>query len=132
MGTQHVIPEFILRLKENPQKFEMYGGYQYRSFCYVTDAVKMIINLMNNINANDKVVNVGGENFIKISILAQKICKILDISIEFIEKGAPKGSVEKRKPDLKFIKSLYNYVSDISFEAGLKKTVSWYLNHIEE
>ena len=126
MGTQHVIPEFILRLKENPPKFEMYGGYQYRSFCYVTDAVKMIINLMNNVNANNKVVNVGGEDYIKISILAQKICKILDVSVEFIEKGAPEGSVEMRKPNLTLIKSLKNYVSDFSFDEGLKRTYEWY------
>jgi len=132
MGIQHVIPEFILRLKKKPKIFEMYGGYQYRSFCYVEDAAKMTINLMNNSNGNGKVVNVGGEDYLKISILAQKICKILDVSIEFIEKGAPEGSVEKRKPNLTFIKSLNSYVSDISLEVGLKYTCNWYQNHLEE
>ena len=82
---------------------------------------------MNNANANDKVVNVGGEDYIKISILAQKICKMLDVSVEFIEKGAPEGSIEKRKPDLNSIKKLGDYVCNYSLEKGLNKTIKWYL-----
>ncbi|MFV9677675.1 MAG: NAD-dependent epimerase/dehydratase family protein, partial [Methanosarcinales archaeon] len=61
MGAQHVIPEFILRLKKDPEKLEMFGGYQYRTFCYVTDAAKMTVNLMNNKEANNRVVNIGND-----------------------------------------------------------------------
>lgn len=126
MGSQHVIPEFILRLKRHASKLEMYGGYQYRSFCYISDAAKMIINLMNNKDANNKIVNVGGDNYIKIASLAKMLCNIMGVSVEFIEKGAPKGSVEKRKPDLSIIKELKNYVSEVSFDKGLRKTYEWY------
>ena len=126
MGTQHVIPEFILRLKKDPTKLEMYGGYQYRSFCYVDDAVKMTVNLMNNQNANNKIVNIGNEHYIKISLLAEMLFKIMKISPKVIENGAPEGSVEMRRPDLKLIKKLDNYVSNISFDDGLRTTYEWY------
>jgi nucleoside-diphosphate-sugar epimerase len=126
MGFQRVISEFIIRLKKDPSKLEMYGGYQYRSFCYVDDAVKMTINLMNNHNANNKIVNIGNEHYIKISLLAKKLFKIMEITPEIIEKGAPEGSVEKRRPDLKLIKKLGDYVSNVSFDDGLRKTYKWY------
>jgi len=126
MGTQHVIPEFILRLKKEPKKFEMFGGYQYRSFCYIEDAVKMTINLMNNQNTNNKIVNVGNDNFIKISSIAKKLFQFMGISPKIIEKGAPDGSVEKRQPDLTLIKKLGHFVSKVPFEEGLEKTYRWY------
>ena len=43
-----VVSEFIIRLKKDTSILEMYGGYQYRSFCYVYVAVIMTINLMYN------------------------------------------------------------------------------------
>lgn len=126
MGDSHVIPEFILRLKKNPFNMEMFGGYQYRSFCYVTDAAKMTIKLMNNNTTNNKVINIGGEEFIKISKIAELLSKIMGISPKFIEKNAPKGSVNKRMPDLSLIKNLDCYVSEVSFDKGLKQTYEWY------
>lgn len=129
MGTQHVIPEFILRLKKEPKKFEMFGGYQYRSFCYVEDAAKMTIKLMNNQKANNKVVNIGNDNYIKISSIAKKLFHLIKIAPEVIEKGAPEGSVEKRKPDLTLIKKLGSFISEVPFEEGLKRTYKWYVKN---
>jgi nucleoside-diphosphate-sugar epimerase len=126
MGTQHVIPEFILRLKSNLSKMDMFGGYQYRSFCYVEDAARMTINLMDNSAADNKIVNIGSDNYIQISSLAKKLCDIKETYFKLEEKGAPKGSIEKRKPDLNLIKKLGDYVSDFSFDEGLKRTYEWY------
>jgi nucleoside-diphosphate-sugar epimerase len=127
MGTQHVIPEFILKLKKDPTKLEMFGGNQCRTFCYVTDAAKMTINLMNNKISNDKVLNIGNDfECIKISSLAKKLSQIMQISPEFFEKGAPLGSTEKRIPDLNQIKKLNSYISEVSLSNGLANTFEWY------
>ena len=130
MGTQHVIPEFIIRLKENPYNFEMFGGYQYRSFCYVQDGAKMTTNLMNNPMANNLVVNIGSEHYIKISILAKKLFDLMNLHLKVNEKGAPPGSVKKRRPNLDLIKKLGDYVSEVSFDEGLKKIYEWYNNQV--
>ena len=127
MGTQHVIPEFILRLKKDTEKLEMFGGYQYRAFCYVSDAAKMTINLMNNKKANNKVVNIGNDQEgVKISSIGEKICQLMGIAPEFVEKGAPEGSTETRIPDLKLIRELGDYVAEVSFAQGLINTFKWY------
>jgi UDP-glucose 4-epimerase/UDP-glucuronate decarboxylase len=127
MGTEHVIPEFILRLKKDSTKLDMYGGNQYRTFCYCTDAAKMTINVMNSIQSSGKIINIGNdENNIKISTIGKNLAKIMKINPEFIENGAPEGSVKKRIPDLTLIKKMKCYVAEVPFKQGLINTYSWY------
>ncbi len=126
MGTQHVIPEFILRLQDLEGEFKMYGGDQYRSFCYVTDAARMTINLMECEEANGKVVNIGDDNYVQIKELAEMIFDYFDVDPEIDDEGAPEGSVKKRKPDLSKIKELGCFVDDTEFRDGLLETIKWY------
>jgi len=127
MGVYHVIPEFILRLKKNPKVLEMRGGYQSRTFCYVTDAAKMTIKIMDNKNTISKVVNIGtDQESVKISSIGEMLSQIMKTSPEFLERGAPEGSTDRRVPDLKVIKDLGDYVSEVPFSSGLINTYNWY------
>jgi nucleoside-diphosphate-sugar epimerase len=127
MGYDHVIPDFITRLKKDPKRFEMFGGYQSRSFCYVSDAIKMTAALMDSRRANGKVVNVGNDkDVIRIDQIAKMICEMMGINPEIIEKGHLDGSVEKRIPDTTLIKELGCYHSNVNFEEGLSMTYKWY------
>jgi nucleoside-diphosphate-sugar epimerase len=129
MGVYHVIPEFILRLKKNPKMLEMWGGYQSRTFCYVTDAAKMTIKIMNDKKTTNKVVNIGNDQeSVKISSIGETLSRIMKISPEFLERGAPEGSTEQRVPDLTLIKDLGDYVSEVPFSRGIIKTYNWYNN----
>lgn len=128
MGTEHVIPEFILRFRERKDEYPLYGGYQSRSFCYVDDAARMTINVMNNPRVKCDIVNVGSDqDVLIIKDLAEMIMKILDNDGKLIEEGAPDGSVSKRIPDLSRIRDLGSYVYNTSMDDGLKQTVEYYL-----
>ena len=126
MGTQHVIPEFVLRLKQNPRVLNMFGGNQKRSFCYCTDAAKMTINLMNCVKSNNLVVNIGNPESFCISYIAKEISRIMGTHPKIKENGAPEGSVEERIPDLSLIQGLGAFVAEVPFSEGLKKTSEWY------
>ena len=127
MGTSHVIPEFILRLKKNPKKLEMWGGDQSRTFCYVTDAAKMTVNIMNSIQSSGRVINIGSdEKNIRISAIGKQLAKIMRVNPKLIENGAPNGSVRKRIPDLTLIKKMKCYVNEVPFQQGLIETFNWY------
>ncbi|MGA1822560.1 MAG: NAD-dependent epimerase/dehydratase family protein [Thermoplasmatota archaeon] len=129
MGNEHVIPEFILRFREQKDEYPLYGGYQSRSFCYVEDAARMTINVMNNPQVRCDVVNVGNDrDVLVIKDLALMIMNILGNDGSLVEEGAPDGSVSKRVPDLKRIRELGSYVYNVSMEEGLQKTVEYYLN----
>jgi nucleoside-diphosphate-sugar epimerase len=127
MGTEHVIPEFIIRLKNDQTQLEMYGGDQYRTFCYCTDAAKMTINVMDSKQSSGKIINIGNdENNIKISTIGKNLAKIMRITPKFVENGAPEGSVKKRIPDLTLIKKMKCYVAEVPFKEGLIETFNWY------
>ena len=125
MGNSHVIPEFILRIlnKENP--FLMYGGNQYRTFCYVNDAGKMTIKIMER--SQDIVYNIGSEEpDTLIKDIAIYLFDIANFYPKIIEKGSPKGSVQRRKPDISKLKKESLFVYETSLKDGLKKTYDWY------
>lgn len=127
MGTDHVIPHFIQRLTEQRDVFDIFGGDQYRTFCYVDDAAQMTINLMNTDEANGRVVNVGDDqNHIRIDTLAKMLFKTAGIDPVLNECGAPEGSVADRKPDLSLIRELHCDVQSTPLSRGLRDTFSWY------
>jgi UDP-glucose 4-epimerase/UDP-glucuronate decarboxylase len=127
MGMSHVIPEFILRLKDDPGIFTMFGGYQSRSFCYVTDAARMTVNLMNSPDACDRVVNVGNDrDVVRIEDLGKSLAGIMKVAPVMQELGAPAGSCDSRVPDLSLIRSMGAFACDVPFREGLLKTYEWY------
>ena len=105
----------------------MYGGDQYWTFCYVTDAARMMINLMNDPTANGLVVNVGNDSdFLRISSVAKRVSTIIGMKPKMVEKGDPKDSVQIQKLDLRTIKRLGDFVYEVPFDEGLRRTVHWY------
>lgn len=125
MGNKHVIPEFILRILNKNNPFLMYGGDQYRTFCYVTDAAKTTIQVMEK--SQEILYNIGSdEREILIKDVAKSLFDIADFYPKIIEKGAPKGSIPRRKPDMSKLKKESLFVHETSFEDGLKKTYNWY------
>lgn len=68
-----VIPRFVKQALSN-KPMTVYGdGSQSRTFTHVNDAVKSIVALMDNPEAQGQVVNIGGVEEISILELAQKI-----------------------------------------------------------
>jgi len=129
MGTDHVIPHFILRMKEQKDVFDVFGGDQYRTFCFVDDAAQMTINLMNTREANGRVVNVGDDhNHIRIDTLARMLFEAKGIDPVIKERGAPNGSVVDRKPDLSLLRELNCDVQATPLARGLEEALMWYDN----
>jgi len=129
MGTHHVIPEFILRILNRKNPFPLYGGNQYRTFCYVDDAAKMTINVMNK--SKSTLYNIGSDsNEIMIRGIAKTLFEISSFYPEITEKGAPEGSTMRRRPDMSKMKSESLIVNEVSFKDGLKKTYYWYKNNM--
>jgi nucleoside-diphosphate-sugar epimerase len=84
---------------------------------------------MNNKKANNKIINIGNDHdCVKISLIGEKLSQIMRISPLFIERGAPKGSINVRIPDLKLIKELAAYTYEVPLTQGLTNTVEWYKN----
>ena len=125
MGLNHFFSDFINRCINN--EFYLYGPDQTRSYCYIDDCVDALILLMNSNESNYNIFNVGSSREIKNIECAKLILDELNINHEMSFKDPPKGSIDRRKPDLtKLFKLFPSLANQTSLEKGLKLTVAWY------
>lgn len=136
MGTGHVIPQFILRMKELSNNlsikeidFPIQGtGEETRSFCYIKDAIDgLIISAIKG--KKGEIYHGGTEEEITIKELAKEISNLLGLKIKIQEGDLLYGGTTRRCPDTSKIQNL-GYSPKYSLRDGLKHTISWYTNPI--
>ncbi|MCL2156513.1 MAG: NAD-dependent epimerase/dehydratase family protein [Methanobrevibacter sp.] len=133
MGFEHVIPEFCERIYNKIDPFPIYGGYETRTFCYISDCVKATTLVMDSEKTNGEIVNIGAdENELKIVDVAKALFNIANLDTELDIQEGLVGSVKRRCPNITKLKSLTNYKPDVSFEEGLACTYDWYMKAFEE
>ena len=126
-GFEHVIPQITKRIVEKENPFTIYGARQTRSFCYIKDAIRQM-NCVMEYDSDNMIYNVGSEKEVLIKDLVHNmfnICKYQPESI--VNQDAPKGSVERRCPDMSLLKSQGFYQEYTNIEDGLEETCKWYM-----
>lgn len=115
----HFLDEFITRVAAGEYYLK---GNDYRSFCYVDDAVNMTHTLIKHHQGH--IVNVGKPEMVLISDVARLIMDIMGIDPDRLEilPGAV-GSVSKRLPDTTLVNNLTGFTQYTDLRAGLKKTI---------
>lgn len=108
----------------NPGTITIWGdGKQTRSYCYIDDAVRGTVMLMES--DRDKPINIGSERLVTIDELAdiiieisgKKIAKLYDLS-------APQG-VRGRNADISLARKALGWEPKVSLEEGLRRTYKW-------
>ncbi len=108
----------------SPGTITIWGdGKQTRSYCYIDDAVKGTVMLMES--DYDKPINIGSERLITIDELADMIIKISGKTItKTYDLTAPQG-VRGRNADITLIKKILGWKPQTTLEEGLEKTYKW-------
>jgi GDP-D-mannose 3', 5'-epimerase len=108
----------------NPGIINIWGdGKQTRSYCYIDDAVKGTMLLMES--DYNKPINIGSDRLISINELADIAIKISGKKIaKTYDLNAPQG-VRGRNADLTLVKKELNWQPQITLENGLAKTYEW-------
>lgn len=121
-----VIPNFVNQAMKN-QDVTVYGdGLQTRSYCYVSDLVYAIHNVM---FSNDHTpFNIGNPDEYTILETAEKIIKLLNSKSKIIFKPIDIDDPKKRRPDLTKIQAISDYKPQVSFDDGLKITTEYFKN----
>lgn len=126
MGFDHVIPELVEKIKKSKKTLELKGYKNTRSFCFIDDAVNALLLLLKK--PKHKIIHIGNQdNEISILKLSKMILKIMKKNLALKLKNAPDGSVKRRCPNTKTLKSL-GFKAKFNIEMGLHQTVKWYLN----
>jgi GDP-L-fucose synthase len=126
----HVIPAIIRRIFDGEDPLVVWGdGEQTRSFVYVTDVVKgMLLATEKYLKADP--LNIGTEEEIKIKDLVNLILKLSGKKLKIIFNSTKPSGQPRRSADITKAKSLIGYKPEVSLEEGLRKTISWYTQHI--
>lgn len=132
-----VLPNFASRIKSK-KPLKIYGrGDQTRTFCYITDALTGILQVILRGKPNE-IYNIGNPNpEISIIHLAETINEILDYKIPYEVIGYPDeypaNEPNRRCPDIQKARTHLEYEPKVSLEDGLRRFLSWTdLNYVGE
>lgn len=126
-----VIPNFLSQAIRGDD-LTVYGdGSQTRSFCYVSDLVKGIRQIMKEDEMAGNVVNLGNDYEISIKQLAETIIEIYDTDSEITYEPLPEDDPCRRRPDLSKSKRILNFEPTVDFEKGLHQTIEYFVSEIK-
>ena len=121
MGNEHVIPQFINRMKKikkNKKNFNILGsGKEIRSFIHIDDFTKAFSLILRKAK-HLEIYNIGTEEKIKIDKLALLISKLMEKKILIKRKKIAEGSTKIRCPDISKIKNM-GFIKKIPLKTGL-------------
>jgi nucleoside-diphosphate-sugar epimerase len=108
----------------NPGTITLWGdGKQTRSFCYIDDAVRGTIMLMESKYA--KPINIGSDRLVTIDQLADIVIKISGKKITKKYDTTAIQGVRGRNADLALVKKELGWTPKVTLEEGLAKTYKW-------
>jgi len=123
------VPNFITQAL-NGEPITVYGdGEQTRSFCFISDMVQGLINLMNS--SFIEPVNLGNPNEMKLIDLAEKVKQLTKSNSEIVFEELPSDDPKQRKPDISRAEKELNWKPVVSLEEGLKQTISYFGTRLE-
>ena len=135
MGMSHIIPEQLNKAfqAKNSDKVEVFSVNHTRCFCYIDDAIEMLVRMMRNPECSGKVLNLGTQNpEVTMRDVAKTCFSVANKSLIIQEKPASPGSPERRVPNMDLTKKLTNFSSKVDLHNGISQTYKWYKKYIFE
>ncbi len=132
MGWEHIIPQFVVRLKElikksskDILKFPIQGsGKETRAFIFIDDFTDGFMKIFEN-GQHLNIYNIGVQEEISIKKVASEVARFYGKRIKITPSKLSEGSTPRRCPDITKIKKL-GFFPKVSFSEGIDFTASWY------
>lgn len=135
MGLSHVIPELLqkaYRMKDSDE-LEVFSIDHQRTFCYIEDAVEMMVRAAQSPQCQGEQLNIGCQApEVKIGALAQLILDTVGRKARLKAGPETPGSPTRRCPDMTKTLSLIGYEPRVSLEEGVRRTYDWYRENVFE
>jgi len=124
-----VIPTFMKQaLQDNPLTVHGDGG-QTRSFCYVTDLISGLRELMRS--ELETPVNIGNPDEWTIKDLAEEIIDVTNSDSELVFEERPNQDPQVRKPDITKARRHLDWKPTVSLREGLEKLPEYFQTQID-
>ena len=133
MGLSHVIPELIVKIlkeqKKSTKSTTVFSPSHKRAFCFIDDAINALELIMKSEKSMGEIFNIGNDKEeIQIIDLSKKLFDMANYQVDTKIHNAPKGSVQRRCPNISKLRKL-GFEPSISLDEGLIKTLKWYKNY---
>ena len=132
MGWEHVIPQFVLRMKkicseysDQKIKFSILGtGKETRAFVYIDDFIDGLMLVLKK-GEHMGIYHIGTTEEISIEQVAIEVGNYFGKEVSIVPGEEAKGSTRRRCPDIGKIKK-FGYKPKVPFREGLRITAKWY------
>jgi dTDP-glucose 4,6-dehydratase len=124
MRDGRVVPAFLCQALKGEALTVFGDGTQTRSFCYVSDLIEGIYQLL----MSDEVdpVNIGNPAEMSVLEFAQEVIRIVGSTSKIILKPLPQDDPKVRQPDISKIKRVLGWKPAVSLQEGLNKTLAYF------
>ena len=125
-----VVSNFIIKALRG-EDMNVFGlGDQTRSFCYVSDLVKGISNLTEDIDYDGHPINLGNDNEMTIKELALRVIELTKSKSKISYEELPEDDPMQRKPNMTRASNILNWSPEVGLDEGLIKTIEYFKNKI--
>ncbi len=125
-----LIPDFVINALEG-KDLVIYGDKDFSyALCYVSDLVDGLVRLMNT-GPEVKLVNMGNDDIVKMSEVAEKIIEMTGSSSKINYEDPLLFLTKKGAPDLHYAKDVLGWLPLVRLEDGLRKTIDYVIANKE-
>ena len=117
---------FIVQALKNDPITIYGGGSQTRSFCYVDDLIRGMINFMESDPSITGPINMGNPDEFTMLELAELVIKLTSSHSMITFTSLPEDDPKQRQPDISLAKSKLDWKPTVKLEDGLKETIRYF------
>jgi GDP-L-fucose synthase len=135
-AVSHVIPALIKKcvdaVERGEVKVEVWGtGRASREYLFVDDAAEAIV-LAAELHNDPDPVNLGSDNEVTIRETVERIAALVGFHGDLVWDPTKPDGQPRRRVDASRAEALFGWRATTPFEAGLRRTIDWYLANREE
>jgi dTDP-glucose 4,6-dehydratase len=115
------VPTFLRQALANRPITVFGDGSQTRSFCYVSDEIRGIVELAES--GYHEPVNIGNPDEFTLLELAETVKELTGSQSEIVFEALPVDDPKQRRPDITLARELLGWTPEISLREGLERTI---------
>jgi len=124
MKDGRVVPAFVCQALKGEDLTVFGEGNQTRSFCYVSDLIDGIYQLLMSEEVNP--TNIGNPKEMSVLEFAREIIRITGSKSKIVYRALPQDDPKVRQPDITKIKRVLGWEPRVTLEEGLEKTIMYF------
>jgi UDP-glucose 4-epimerase len=129
MGTSHVIPQLLEKAHKaaRSSEIEVFSPDHTRCFCFVDDAIEMLIAVLQSPATICEVLNLGSEApEITMYELAELVIATVGNPLSIKRGPVTPGSPKRRAPNMARMTRATGCAAKVPLDEGLRRTYDWY------